>query len=130
MGAWGSGHFDNDAAGDLVTELVDAQNWSVAEAAFDAVLSVGDDHLEEPESSTGIAAAAIVAHQLGRLIADVDPEDSPRVATLGTPPAGVVAKAKLALSRIKKQSELADLWEEAGDKDEWLATVEQIESVL
>lgn len=130
MGAWGSGHFQNDDAGDFVGELVSSQSWSVAETAFDAILSNGDDYLEAPEASVGIAAAAIVAHQLGKLNVHVDPEDLPALNSLGSAPPALVAKVRLALARIKKQSELGELWGEAGDKDEWLATVEQLEGAL
>lgn len=65
MGAWGVGHFDNDDAADFVGEFVDAGGWGVANEASDQVLSVEDDHLEAPESSAAIAAAAIVAQRLG-----------------------------------------------------------------
>ncbi|MBY0566111.1 MAG: DUF4259 domain-containing protein [Hyphomonadaceae bacterium] len=131
MGAWGSGHFDNDDAGDFVGELVDSKNWSVVEAAFDAVLSIGDgDYLEAPEASMAVAAAAIVAHALGTLAANIAPEDVPAIGALGSPDTALVTKARAAVARLKKQSELGDLWEEAGEKDEWLATIDQLEQAL
>lgn len=131
MGAWGSGHFDNDDAGDFVCELVDSKNWSVVEAAFDAVLSIGDgDYLEAPEASMAVAAAAIVAHTLGTLAANIAPEDAPAIGALGSPDAALVTKARAAVARLKKQSELGDLWEEAGEKDESLATIDQLEQAL
>lgn len=118
MGAWGSGHFQNDDAGDFVGGLVESPDWSIVDAAFDAVLLIGGDYLEAPEASIGIAAA------------DMDPEDLSAAGSLGVPSTNIVAKARAALLRIKKQSELGDLWEEAGAKDEWLATVDLIEQVL
>ncbi|HYD89437.1 MAG TPA: DUF4259 domain-containing protein [Vitreimonas sp.] len=130
MGAWGSGPFDNDDAGDLLGSLVDAGNWTIAEQSFDAVLSVGEGYLEAPESSAAIAAAAIVAHKFGNLAVDIDPEDAPAIAALRAPSAELIEKARSALARIKKQSELADLWDDAGAKDEWLATLTPIENAL
>ena len=130
MGAWGSGPFDSDDAGDLVCELIDANDWSVAEAAFDAVLGVGDDYLEAPESSAAIAAAAVLAHKVGNGGLALHPDDAAGIAALIVPPAPLLTKARDALARIKKQSELADLWEQANAKDEWLATLEPIEKTL
>jgi hypothetical protein len=130
MGAWGSGPFDNDDAGDFVGGLIDAGDWSAAEEAFDAVLAIGEEYLEAPESSAAIAAAAVVAHKLGNAAIEIHPEDAAGIAPIGSPPSSLVAKARAALTRIKKQSELADLWEEAGAKDEWLATLEPIEKAL
>ena len=130
MGAWGSGPFDNDDAGDFVGNLIDVGDWNVAEAAFDAVLAIGDEYLEAPESSAAIAAAAVVAHKVGNGSVAVHPEDVAAIATLTSPTAVLVAKARAALARIKKQSELADLWDEASAKDEWRATLEPIERAL
>jgi len=81
-------------------------------------------------AGSGLAAAAVVAHRLGKLVANLDPEDVPAISALSAPNANLVAQARSALARIKKQSELADLWDEAGDKDVWLATVDKIEQVL
>lgn len=130
MGAWGSGPFDNDDAADFLGELIEVADWSVAAAALDAVLATADEYLEAPESSMAIAAAAIVAHSVGGYIADLAPEDAPAIAALGAPPAELLIKAKAALVRIRKQSELADLWEEAAAKDEWMVTLDSIEKAL
>jgi len=130
MGAWGSGPFANDDAGDFVGNLADAGDWNVAEEAFDAVLAIGDEYLEAPESSAAIAAAAIVAYKVGNGFVGVSPEDAADVAGLPAPSPALVTKARAALARIRKQSELAELWEEAGSKDEWLATLEPIEKAL
>lgn len=130
MGAWGSGPFDNDDAGDFVGTLIDVGNWSVAEAAFDAVLAVGDEYLEAPDASAAIAAAAVLAHKVGNGMVAIGPEDAAGIAALASPPSTLTAKARKALTRIRKQSELADLWEEAGAKEEWLATLEPIEKAL
>lgn len=130
MGAWGSGPFDNDDAGDLVSDLLDAGDWRVAEAAFDAVLAIGDECLEAPESSAAIAAAAVLARKVGNGIVTIDSEDAVGIAGLASPPLALIAKARDALARIRKQSELADLWEEAGAKNEWLATLDPIEKAL
>jgi hypothetical protein len=84
MGAWGSGPFDSDEAGDFVSDLLDAGDWGGAEAAFDAVFAVGDDYLEAPDSSAAIAAAAVLAHKVGNGMVAVHPEDAAGVAALGS----------------------------------------------
>jgi hypothetical protein len=130
MGAWGAGCLENDDASDFLADLADAGDWAVAEAAFDRVLSVSDDYLEAPDSSAGIGAAAVTAHKTGGLPLDIEFEYKAAIEALTEPDAGLVAKARAALARIKQQSELGDLWEEAGRKAEWLATIDEVEQAL
>lgn len=130
MGAWGFGYFQNDDAADLLGELIGEANWGAAERAVDAVLGVGDGYLEAPESSAAIGAAALIAARAGTLAADLDVDDAKVINGMPVAPAALVAKAKAALARILKQSELADLWNDAGEKDAWHACVVQLESAL
>src|SRR4051812_27921940 len=60
MGAWGTGPFDNDDAGDWVFELEEATDLRLVRQALRTALDT-DDYLELPEGHNAIAAAAIVA---------------------------------------------------------------------
>lgn len=60
----------------------------------------------------------------------IAPEDLTSIAALAPPDAALIQKARASLVRIKAQSELADLWDEANAKADWLETINQIEQAL
>ena len=113
MGAWGTGPFDNDDAGDWVFELEDD-----GVAAVRAALDVPADSTADREAAA-VAAAAVVALAQG-----VSVESSAEVddwLAAAEPSAleelGALAPAAAAvLQRILDGSELADLYDETGDE--------------
>jgi hypothetical protein len=106
MGTWGSGPFDDDTASDWVWELQEANDWGVVEtprraAADDPSVAVPDEVKEWLDRRRG---------------------DRPE------------AVRPLALSAVRRvlaaQSELVELWAEAGELDEWRSNVEKVASSL
>ncbi|MGW4412746.1 DUF4259 domain-containing protein [Nonomuraea sp. NPDC004702] len=66
MGAWGTGPLDNDAAGDLLDEVLEAGQEDVPallETVFQRVL-VGDGRINSWETEQALAGAALVAYRL------------------------------------------------------------------
>lgn len=61
MGAWGTGVFENDAAGAFAVAVAGGGGVAALEAALDRVLAAGDVYLEAPQAEEAIAAAEIVA---------------------------------------------------------------------
>ena len=118
MGAWGSGSFENDDAGDWVGGLADSKNLAPVKAAIDAVAKA-TGYVEAPDCSTAIAAAEVVAALRGRATADLPPEVATYVARKLPVDAGLVNAAKAAVSRILGDSELRDVWEEGSDFKAW-----------
>lgn len=117
MGAWGTGAFDNDDAGDWVWELEDDDDASILVTALREVADA--DHgtyLEAPECSIAIAAAEVVASARGRRSPALPTE---AVVWLDTHAhlvdADLVGLATVAVARIVAESELRDLWEESAD---------------
>ncbi len=130
MGAWSHESFGNDDAADWVADLVEGDDLSPVEAAFDNVLDVGADYVEAPEASAAIAAAEAVARLQGNFgTRDAYSEGLDdwvqRVAI--TPSPELSDKAKRALDRILgESSELAELWEESDEAGEWRAAVQEL----
>jgi len=131
MGAWGIKYFDNDDAGDFMGGLSDAPVWSTVKSAFDAVAAIGDEYLESPEASAAVAAAAVVAHKKTGLVVTTFPEDLDVLVNLGTPPQELVKFALQVLDRVQREpSELPELWDEAGEKEAWIATLTSLSEAL
>lgn len=120
MGAWGAGPFENDDAADWVWELEDDENGSVVIAALSEIVDLpwGDD-IEAPEASNAIAAAEIIAAARGSHGAQLPSEAREWIrVNAGRVDASWLALAAGAVERISIDSELKELWDEAGS-DEW-----------
>lgn len=130
MGAWGAGNFDNDDAIDWADTLVSAgRDSSVVEAALRAVANVPvDQYVEAPESSCALAAAEVVAGSNGHPPSSGFPDEAEGlddwVNTYGSLLEGpqLLDLALRAVERVTADSELRELWDEAG-ADEWDAAV-------
>lgn len=133
MGAWGSGIFENDDAADWSAELQDEGINAVAQAL--AALTSGG-YLEAPDASRALAAADVVA-RLRTGGGEVSPYSEAVVAWVEQnrqePAPALVSAAVAAIQAIRgDQSELRELWEDAGDGPlaEWLAVLSEVETRL
>ena len=128
MGAWGTGPFSNDTAGDFLDAMFDGGSVAAIEDAFDHVLEAGGEYLEAPTAEEAIAAAAIVARlkdglplpgedEIEAWIAREQPAVSP----------GLIAKARHALQRvITAPSELLELWQDAEEFSDFQAGIDDL----
>jgi hypothetical protein len=133
MGAWGTGSFDNDDAGDFIQDIVGGGDLSLIHEVVDNVLT-STEYVEGPDASQVIAAAEVLAAALGRATRAAQGDAAlmrwlarlrPSVET------GLVARTAAALSRIlASNSELRELWEDSDDFAEWRASVEELKSQL
>lgn len=129
MGTWGSGPFENDAAADWAADLDDADDLTLALDALERVRS--SEYVDADDASTAIAAAEVVAAAAGRPRADL-PEDVRRwIATSDiTLDPEHSEEAAAAVERIRgEDSELAELWAEAGDED-WRRSLDDLSERL
>lgn len=128
MGAWGVGSLENDDASDWVDELADANDFEVGWRAFDAVNA---DYVEAPEASVALAAAEVVAAALGQPAASLPDE----VTTWVDDHHGIFTRddARRALAAVDRviaeESELVELWNDAGD-DKWALAVSHLRARL
>lgn len=119
MGAWGAGSFDNDAALDFAGEI---ESVADIEGVFVAVNDQGHVLIEEPmdadDACQVIVAAECVAAMRGHPNPAMPEELFERVSKMGKASQKLHELAKNNLSAATRNSELVDLWAEAG-ADEW-----------
>ncbi|MEM7489409.1 MAG: DUF4259 domain-containing protein [Pseudomonadota bacterium] len=121
MGAWGTGIFDNDSAADWLYEYEDQGAPAVASALSEVAETPADDYVEVDMGSWALAAGEVVAAANGQPL-EVGEE---LMATIAKHAAavrsidGLPASALRAMDRVMgANSELAELWDEAGGEDE------------
>jgi hypothetical protein len=128
--AWDSGSFANDDADDFLAELEVAGSLAVAREALKVAAAAGDEYLEIPEAARAIVAAEAVAALSG---APARPLPGSIRTWLDQGPGplsdNLRALALDALERVRTESELQEVWEEAG-ATEWLAALAELESRL
>jgi len=109
MGAWGHGIFENDASLDWVTTF-EAEGAEAVSAAVTAAMRPG--YLDADVASEALAACAVVAAAAGGGL----PEDAPETLRSKLAPVPDLAAAcqRIVLRAKGPQSELAELWAEAG----------------
>jgi hypothetical protein len=131
MGAWGAGPFENDDAADWVSDLEESSDESVIAAALNVVSDLApDEYLEAPDASLSLAAAEVVAAVFGSPCPGLPDEVSNWIA--GSHAAlspDLVDRARAAVDRVSTNSELKELWDEAGDR-QWLANVFNLQARL
>ncbi len=127
VGFWGVTSFENDAAGDwflLVEEAPDP--GAVMASTLDDALSASEI-LDADSSCEALAAAELCACCAGqlpeRLPDNIDAwiQENPH-----GPHADEVELAVQAVTRVRQESELRDVWEESGELREWLAEVDDL----
>lgn len=125
MGAWGIGNFDNDDAADFLGNLGDSKVSDIKSLLSKVIAQTG--YVEAPESSVAIAAAEVIAALKGAPSSEAPKQISRWIEqTKPRADAEAVTLALRLISRIKVDSELKDLWEEAGRLDEWQDRVEDL----
>jgi hypothetical protein len=132
MGAWAVDAFGNDDACDWANGLSESKDLTLVESTLSKVLAVGDEYLESPEATEGIAAAETVARLQGNFgeknsyTEEVDKWVSGIKIKTGTELAN---KAHAVIDRILiEPSELLELWQDSDDFDAWKASVLNVKS--
>jgi len=130
MGTWSEEPFGNDTAADWAWELDEADSWDVVTDVLQEYL--GDDKTDTGADEVAVAAAAVVAHGAGLALSEAEDTESVEgfLARVGAPPASAVTAARAALDKVGGQSELAELWEDADELDEWRATLARVRDAL
>ncbi len=128
MGAWGTGSFENDDARDWIGKL-----GTVAPAELTRIFSDaadGSGYIEAPEASVVVAAAEVVA------LSDASSSGVPASISNWTTQhrqtftSNLKALAVRALERVRRNSELKDLWLEADGLNDWIAAIQDLQARL
>jgi hypothetical protein len=130
MGTWGTGPFDDDQASDWVWELQEAKDWGVVMTALRGAADAADAYLEAPDGQIAWAAAAVVAAADDPGVTVPEEVSNWLASHRADRPSDAGPLASKALQRITSdQSELVELWEEAGD-EEWRANIKRLAEQL
>lgn len=126
MGAWGTGPFDNDDAGDFLADLEEADTDERVNLIRQTLTNVADheDYLEISDGQSAIAAATVLVAQLSPAALPASVE----VPAFLSESAGIEVASDLAALAVRalnramgQQSEWRSEWEDAG---EWPTIVE------
>jgi len=123
MGAWGPGPFDNDDALDWIDDLIES---GINALGATLEIAADGDTLEAPDASMALAAAEVVAALYGSPARELPGEVIEWVADYGRAlPDELAPLARKAAERVRRESELKDLWEES-DPAGWYAAVDDL----
>ena len=126
MSAWGAGSFENDDAADWLTKLP-----TIAPEDLTKIFSQAADdpsYFEAPAASVVVAAAEVIATLNGSPAIAVPPEIVQWMPNRQAPTPELKALALRALDRVRKNSELKDLWLEADGLNEWTAAIQDLQT--
>lgn len=132
MGAWGAGPFENDDGADFLY-LAEA---NPAPAIADAFARVASLPAQEPADTTvaayAVAAAALVAAaHSGTPSGALDDDDQEWIESHPFAVTGELrAAARAAIERVRHNSELIELWDEAGAIDDVRSELDAILAAL
>ncbi|MFL9925627.1 DUF4259 domain-containing protein [Herbaspirillum lusitanum] len=130
MGAWSHESFDNDDACDFSSDLLDTEDLSIVEDAFNIVINSTGAYLEAPDAARAIAAAEVLARLQGNWgvrNAYTETVDTWVAQVKVAPDEAIRQKALQAIDRTLEQpSELLDLWQESGKQESWIAAVNDL----
>lgn len=126
MGAWGAGSFENDTAMDWTYEVKSAADvakpFERLKRESDVHPDQGEMEIEADFASELIAAAETVAMMMGRKIPEFPEELEQAVGGEQEVPKLLYHQARNAVLCVLRNSELAQLWEEAAEEtgeNEW-----------
>ncbi|MGC4003604.1 MAG: DUF4259 domain-containing protein [Pirellulales bacterium] len=129
MGAWGVLAFDNDQACDWAGELIESDDLSPVEDAFDEVEENGAEYLDSDLACNALAACEVLARLQGRpgyTNAYTEDVDKWVAAHPHKPTPKLLKRAGKVMDRILgEDSEWLDLWSETGD-DDWCAAFDDL----
>jgi hypothetical protein len=130
MGAWGLLFNENDDAADWLAEFSDEPNWNLVDHALAAIPNDTKEYVEAPECSQALAAAEVVAAAIGKPSTRLDDGISAWATDNTTGGEARADIARIALARIRDNSELQELWEESDEYADWQASVNETVSRL
>lgn len=129
MGAWGPESFANDDALDWIAKLEQAEDTRLLEDTLSAAIDEAD-YLEVDAASRAVAAVEVVAALAGLPGTHLPEEVTVWVrAHRRDVHNDLIALALRSLDRVRRDSELAELWAEGGTP-EWESVIAELQSRL
>lgn len=117
-GSVGVGAFEKDDALDWLGEVAESDVLECLDGAFQAVLE-SSGHRDAPECAAVIAAAELLAAAMGRPCDRIPDEAVSLAKGLRKPSSELIKRARDASSRVLRESELRELWQESDSFAAW-----------
>jgi hypothetical protein len=128
MAAWGTGSFENDDAAGWLAKLGTIAPDDLTQIFVQAADNPG--YLEAPAASIVVAAAEAIAALSSSQAPGLPPEIVKWTKNRPAPTPELRALALRALQRVRKNSELKDLWLEADGLNDWIAAIQDLQTRL
>jgi hypothetical protein len=119
MGAFGISPFDNDDGLDFIAEIVGAEDMNVIAQAVYAVPDADEQYVESGTATRALVAAEVLAAQNGNESGDVPDELQEWIQNQNDPDNALIVRARSAVRRVLRNSELRDLWQESELFPDW-----------
>ena len=126
MAAWGTGSFENEDAADWLAKLGAIEPDDLTQMFIQA--ADNPSYLEAPAASVVVAAAEVIAALNGSPSAGVPTEIIQWTTNRPASTPELKALALRALQRVRKDSELKDLWLEADGLNDWIAAIQDLQT--
>jgi hypothetical protein len=126
MAAWGAGSFENDDAADWLATL----NTLTPDDLTKIFAKAADDpaYFESSEASVVVTAAEVIATLNGSPSNEVPSAIVEWTKNRETPTLELKDLTLRALDRVRRNSELKDLWLEADGLSDWVAAIQDLQS--
>jgi hypothetical protein len=129
MGAWDEKSFGNDDALDFTNEILEEDDPQKVISIINEIANLaGDEELEAPDASMGVAAIEFVGAAKGAPASDF-PKEALRFVQKHRDVLNdkdLKALAIKTLNRIRENSELKELWEESEYFEQWKAVMDDL----
>jgi uncharacterized protein DUF4259 len=126
MAAWGTGSFENDDAAGWLAKIGTIGPDDLTRIFVQAADSTG--YLGAHAASVAVAAAEVVAAQNGSPAVGLPTAIINWTTNRQAPTPELAALALRALERVRKNSELKDLWLEADGLNDWIAAIQDLQT--
>ena len=125
--AWGAGIFPDDLASDFAAEIARSEGIDIVCRALDRAEQVRG-HLLYESAVYALIAAEVLAALGGRPTAALPRELEEWVAGQSGQaiPRALWSTSRLAIERVKEDSEIAELWARSSELDRWIAKVDDL----
>ena len=125
MPGWGTGSFENEHAQHWLEQLSQLTPEGLSEMLQRAAEA---DYLGAAEGSAAIAAAEVVAAAAGAPTDPLPGKISDWIGRFdGSPSARFIEVASQAVEKVRRSSELRDLWHQAEGLNEWSTSLRDLE---
>lgn len=126
MGAYGVSPFDNDDGLDFVDEIISAEDMNLIAQTIYAIPDADEQYVESVTATRALVAAEVLAAMKGNESGDVPDELQSWIENQGDPDNILLDRARSAVRRVLRNSELRELWQESELFPDWRERIQYL----